>query len=255
MNTGLYSEYLERYIPQLYPCFQHWAKYDNIWVIGDIHANDADVQTYFGGWGTDRIIEKINEFVSKNDMIIFLGDLGRGFRQLGRIRGSHKCLITGNHDQGVTKFKRQVHVEKFDADKYTKAEAMQEMRNLYENKFAYYHFSAEEGWDTQHAPFHYWECKADNKLFNEIYDGVLVIGPKLILSHEAVDVSWAMNFHGHHHSLDWENDENHICLCGEKVDYQPLNLKHWIKKGGLSKIPHIHKLTIENAKARKDVIK
>lgn len=250
MNTGLYGEKPERYIPQLYPAFQHWSKWDNIWIIGDVHTDDLDIQTYFAGKSTEEIITKLNKIIGKQDMIIFLGDLGAGFRQLGRIRAGHLVLVTGNHDAGCKKFQRKVFTKKFDADVYTKVEAMEEMRRLFPTDYRYYQITAEECWHIQHSPFHYWECKADNCLFSEIYNGVLTIGPKIVLSHEAIDCPWAMNLHEHHHSKDWTDDENHICLCGEKIDYEPLNLKRWIKNGGLSKIPHIHDLTIEKAKAR-----
>ena len=41
----------------------------------------------------------------------------------------------------------------------------------------------------------------DNHLFDEVYTGPLVIGEKIILSHEPLpNIDWALNLHGHNHN-------------------------------------------------------
>ena len=73
----------------------------------------------------------------------------------------------------------------------------------------------------------------------------LIIGPKLILSHEPVNVPFALNIHGHTHSKEYKNDDFHYCVCAEKLDYKPINLKHLIQTGVLKNIKTIHEQCIK----------
>lgn len=82
--------------------------------------------------------------------------------------------------------------------------------------------------------------------FNEIYNGPLIIAPKLILSHEPVDVPWAINIHGHDHA--GSSDKTHINLAPPKTGFVPFNLGMSIKDGLLSNIEDIHRLTIDKAR-------
>ena len=81
--------------------------------------------------------------------------------------------------------------------------------------------------------------------FNEVYNGPLVIAPKLVLSHEPIDVTWAINIHGHDHS--GKTDMYHINLAPPHAGYQPFNLGKAIKKGCFANIEDIHRLTINYA--------
>ena len=70
--------------------------------------------------------------------------------------------------------------------------------------------------------------------------------PKLILSHEPVDVPWAINIHGHDHAGG--SDKTHINLAPPKTGFVPFNLGMSIKDGLLSNIEDIHRLTIDKAR-------
>ena len=109
-------------------------------------------------------------------------------------------------------------------------------------------YSVREGIQFQ-APFDYWEVKADNKLFDEVYSGPLMISEKLILSHEPVDVPWAFNLHGHDHT-GRKSDERHFNVCADVIGYTPINFNQWMKEGYLSKVETIHRTTIDKATAK-----
>lgn len=87
--------------------------------------------------------------------------------------------------------------------------------------------------------------RAWEDFFDEVYDGPLIIAPKIILSHEPIDVTWALNIHGHDHS--GHSDMYHLNLAPPKAGYRPLNLGELIKKRGLSYIEDIHRQTIDYA--------
>ena len=88
-------------------------------------------------------------------------------------------------------------------------------------------------------------------VFNEIYGGALVVGEKLILSHEPVDVPWAFNIHGYAHSGVPMSDERHFNVCGEaRKCYEPVNLNQFMKAGFMAKIQTIHRNTIDSATER-----
>lgn len=90
------------------------------------------------------------------------------------------------------------------------------------------------------------------ELFDEIYDGILMIAPKILLSHEPVfGIPFAVNIHGHCHNGEYEYlDEfgcKHINLAADVCGYAPINLGKEIKNGLISQIPHIHRITIDKA--------
>ena len=61
--------------------------------------------------------------------------------------------------------------------------------------------------------------------FDEVYEGPLFISDKLLLSHEPIDFPYALNIHGHDHSKSYFQDDFHINLCAEHIDYTPVPLK------------------------------
>lgn len=92
----------------------------------------------------------------------------------------------------------------------------------------------------------------DNHLFDEVYEGVLTISEKIILSHEPIDFPYALNIHGHDHS-NWYRDDGkckHMNVCAEWINYTPVCLKSIIESGVLKDIPEIHRETIDEATAR-----
>jgi calcineurin-like phosphoesterase family protein len=86
--------------------------------------------------------------------------------------------------------------------------------------------------------------------FDEIYTGALIIGEKLILSHEPVDIPWLFNIHGHDHS-GVVGRKNHLNVCSDVIDYDPINLNQIMKTGLLSRTESIHRLTIDEATEKK----
>lgn len=86
-------------------------------------------------------------------------------------------------------------------------------------------------------------------IFDEVYGGPLMIGEKLILSHEPVDVPWAFNIHGHTHK-NCLKDNRHFNACLDANNFLPINFNQWMKQGYLSKINSIHRTTIDNATKR-----
>lgn len=87
-------------------------------------------------------------------------------------------------------------------------------------------------------------------VFNEIYTGPLMIGEKLLLSHEPMPLAWATNFHGHDHT----GTKRKGCynFCADVIGYEPVNLNQFMKNGGLYKeIQSIHRITINSATERK----
>lgn len=88
-------------------------------------------------------------------------------------------------------------------------------------------------------------------VFDEAYAGALIVGEKLILSHEPVDVPWAFNIHGHVHHGEPMSDNRHFNVCGEaRKCYEPVNLNQFMKAGFMSKIQTIHRDVIDKATKR-----
>ena len=87
------------------------------------------------------------------------------------------------------------------------------------------------------------------EIFDEIYTGALIIGEKLILSHEPVDIPWAFNLHGHDHA--GTKRKGHLNVCADVIGYTPINFNQFLKSGASSKIQTIHRETIDKATERK----
>ena len=89
-------------------------------------------------------------------------------------------------------------------------------------------------------------------IFDEIYTGPLFIAPKILLSHEPVcGLHFCVNIHGHDHSGIMRYNDNsgakHINVAANVCGYTPINLKEEIKKGLISGIKDIHRITIDGA--------
>lgn len=92
---------------------------------------------------------------------------------------------------------------------------------------------------------------AYKEVFDMVFSGPVMLGPKLILSHEPVDVPWAFNIHGHCHSKNKKSDNHHFNVCADVLDYAPVNLNQWMKQGHLSGIKPLHRTIIDAAAERK----
>jgi calcineurin-like phosphoesterase family protein len=93
---------------------------------------------------------------------------------------------------------------------------------------------------------------AFDEIFQEIYSGPVMIGEKIILSHEPIpNLNWAMNIHGHNHNKYSKNDANHFNVCSDVIGYEPINFNQWLKGGHMAKVQTLHRQTIDSATIRK----
>lgn len=89
------------------------------------------------------------------------------------------------------------------------------------------------------------------EVFDEVYEGPLMIGEKILLSHEPIlGLDWCLNIHGHDHSNSI-HDIYHLNLAANVCGFRPISLGEYIKTHGLSKIKSIHRETIDRATERK----
>ncbi len=226
-------------IPGIYPQFQHWCK-NTLWFYSDPHFGDKDLAKSIKKRPSDaEHIAKINSKVGKKDTLVILGDVG-DIECVRQLRG-YKVLIMGNHDLGRSNYERQIIEEIYDQDEYSRDEVIVDMTKKYPG----WHIWVTEQWEF-HAPFQRWVAHADNRLFDEVYEGALIIGEKIILTHEPVEIPWLWNFHGHDHSGAFR--PNHTNVCSDACGYTPMQINEFIKKFGISsKITSIHRMTIDDA--------
>ena len=200
----------------LYDNFKHWFRGGQVYFYSDPHFADEEMKYIRHNYiGDEEQIKRINSKIGKNDTIVILGDVG-DTDWVKKIRG-YKVLIQGNHDVG--------------ASKYRKTE-------WYDGKEEY------EKVVKPDIPFKYLK---NNHLFDEVYEGCLMISDKIILSHEPVDFKYALNIHGHDHSMWSKNDERHLNVCAEHINYTPISLKEVVESGYLKNVPNVHRETIDKA--------
>jgi calcineurin-like phosphoesterase family protein len=88
-------------------------------------------------------------------------------------------------------------------------------------------------------------------VFDEVYTGPLMVGEKLLLSHEPVDVDWAFNIHGHDHTGTGRKNHLNCCIDASMnqfgIPFEPINLNQITKTGLTSKVESIHRQTIDKA--------
>ena len=232
-------------IAGLYKIFDHWHQEGTLWIYSDTHFGDKDLRQGIHNRPSDEeLVKTINYKCGKNDLLIHLGDVG-DVEYVKLLRAKRKILICGNHDSGRTNYERQVITRTFPQEIFQKDEALLEMQRIYPG--CRYIISEEYNFENED---YVWVIKADNMLFDEVYEGPLMIAEKLILSHEPVDVSWAFNIHGHIHDPKHKNDKCHFNVCSDVIGYVPINMNQWMKQGYLAHIESIHRQTINIADAR-----
>ena len=230
-------------IAGLYKIFDHWHEEGTLWICSDPHFGDDELTTGIPNRPTAaEIVQRINAKCGRKDTLICLGDVG-DVEYVRKLRAKRKILIMGNHDAGRTNYERQVTTQLFAKILYTKEQALENMKTMYPNC----RYTIDEGYSF-HSPFEFWEVKADNMLFDEVYEGPLMIAEKLILSHEPVDVPWAYNIHGHDHQ--GHKRKNHTNVCVDITGYQPINMNQWMKSGAMAHVETIHRDAIDKATAR-----
>lgn len=230
-------------IEGLYQPFQHWGASGTCHIISDTHFNDPDlIHAYADRPSAEEQVKLINAKCGRADTLIILGDVG-DISYVRQLRAKYKILVMGNHDAGASNYKRQIFKQKFDKGLFQKHEALDEMKRLYPDCS----YSISDSYDfLDNSPC--WEVSADNRLFDEVYTGVLVIGEKLMLSHEPIKgCDWCMNIHGHDHSRSHKNDKYHFNVCADVIGYEPINFNKFMKEGHLAPIVSIHRDTIDRA--------
>lgn len=234
----------------LYDCFKHWFRGGNIWLYSDPHFGDEDMKYIRKNYiGDEEQIKRINSKVGKNDTIIFLGDIG-DIECIKKIRG-YKVLIMGNHDKGASNYIRvRKEYSTFNSAEIT-AEDLDKVKELGFGFVNQPDKLQELGLDKY---FH--KVVEDNHLFDEVYEGPLMISDKILLSHEPIRYTapyiW-FNIHGHDHANWFQKLENdpYMNVCAEWIDYTPVSLLSMLKNGTFSKVENIHRLTIDNATEKK----
>lgn len=188
----------------------------------------------------DEQVDRINKLAHKNDTLIILGDVGE-IKNIFRLKAGYKVLIMGNHDTGRSNFERKIITKRFSKDLYTRENALNKMKEDYPDC----EYSVSEEYDF-HSPFESWVISADNKLFDEVYEGPLCISEKIILSHEPINLPYFVNIHGHDHAGKFRDGKN-LNVAANVCNYTPINLKNEIKNGLLANVLSIHRMTIDNA--------
>ena len=228
----------------LYNIFNTLWGAQTIWLYSDPHFGETEEESGLTNKPTDaEQVQRINSKVGRKDTIIFLGDIGDP-SWLKAVRG-YKVLITGNHDTGISNYQRDRFQRSFDADEWQKDEVYMEMKQEYPD-----YWVTVEKFNDFRKPYTKWVATMDNQLCDEVYNGALIIGPKLILSHESIEIDGMFNIHGHTHSLTLTIDKD-LNVCSMNTNYIPINLNQLMKHGLTSKVDSIHRITIDNATARK----
>ena len=228
----------------LYNIFNTLWGMQTIWLYSDPHFGETEEESGLVNKPTDaEQVQRINSKVGRKDTIIFLGDIGDP-SWLKDIRG-YKVLITGNHDTGISNYQRVRFQRSFDADEWQKDEVYLKMKQEYPDHCV----TVEKFYDFR-RPYTKWVATMDNQLCDEVYSGPLTIGPKLILSHEPIEIDGMFNIHGHVHSVALSTDRD-MNICSMNTNYIPVNLNQLMKHGLTSKVDSIHRITIDNATARK----
>ena len=225
-------------LPGIYDAFQHWGE-QTVWIYSDPHFSDEDLEYGIKNRPSDEEqIRRINAKAGRKDTLIILGDVGN-IECVRKLRAGRKVLICGNHDLGATRYKRHRDTVVLSVYDFTQEEAMEEMHRHYPGYQIKFECMGKAGW----------VFSIDNKLFDEVYEGALIVGEKLILSHEPVEIPWLYNIHGHDHA--GKKRKNHLNVCSDVIGYEPVNLTQKLKSGLMSAITTIHRATIDSATERK----
>lgn len=249
-------------LKQLYPIFRKWSEKGSVYVYSDPHFEDADCKLMSADWPSPQEqVKLINSIVHKNDTLIILGDIGNT-KYIADLKAGYKVLVTGNHDVGASKYEKdylKIVVADDDpeyADIYEDDAAI--VRKLKEKHPRYKFVNMYEQYQFV-SPFVYKLVILTNNLFDEVYTGPLFIGDKILLSHEPIDLPFALNIHGHVHDdehggcfvYDQTHNSYKYNVCSNTIEYKPINLKDIVNSGRLKNINDIHRITIDKATAKK----
>lgn len=218
-------------IVQLYEKFRPWSEVGTVYLYADTHFEDEDcAAAVLGRPSSEEQVALINAKVGRKDTLILLGDVG-DIEYAKKLRG-YKVLIMGNHDAGVSNYQKRYYYE----NTLTKERVYKDDNPAYFNTIFYNNFTD--------------MVLKDNGLFDEVYAGPLIVGEKLLLSHEPMDIPGFLNIHGHVHSTAAKQDTAHLNVCSDVVNYTPINMNQLMKSGILNKITTVHRTTIDKATKR-----
>lgn len=224
---------------ELYPCFSHLGKFNNIFVIGDPHfADEETTKLRANNVSDEELVRRINSKVGKKDVLIILGDVG-DVEYVKKLRG-YKILIMGNHDKGASNYRK------------SKLKSCPECGSLNLTQDSSDRLNHCYTCGDCHGRFDddYFKV-VSNHLFDEVYTGMVMLNDKILLSHEPVSLPFAFNIHGHVHSMQAKDDKLHMNVCAEHVNYTPVSLIDLQKRGAFSAVQSIHRITIDKATERK----
>lgn len=231
-------------IKGLYEIFaRNWYRGGSVWILGDPHFADKGAQSIRKNNISDtELIKNINSCLSKKDTLIILGDVGdKNF--ISQLKG-YKVLIMGNHDKGADSYKRKIRPIYDESTVVTVNNLSDQL--LYTNKGYIQIPGSYVLGEILMAKGTY----EDNHLFDEVYEGPVFAGDRLILSHEPINLPYALNIHGHDHNKR-EHSSNCLNVCVEHIDYKPVCLSKILSSGIRKNIPTIHRITIDGAVERK----
>ena len=261
-------------INSLYDNFKHWSAKGSVYIISDPHFDDSDCKLINPNWPSPAdYIANLNKKIHKNDTLICLGDVGDP-NYIPQIKAGYKVLITGNHDSGISCYKKKITKRLYDADDYN--EDINAAEKELKEEFPTADIKIIESYEFR-RPFHRYNITIDDRMFDEVYNGPLFIADRLLLSHEPIFglENFAVNLHGHEHNgatirfryieplqidhIDPTNKEiyyktviTHINLAADVAQWEPVDLGKLIKEGLFSNIPNYHRLTIDRATENKN---
>lgn len=250
---------------RLYPMFEKWKSAGVIWVFSDPHFEDADCKLMDKNWiSPDEQVARINAKVGKKDTLIILGDVGN-VEYVKKLKG-YKVLVMGNHDAGASNYKRKVDKEfikvsndvmndpNFDECRLNgnfeviNKKVIHKYLEKYKNKKD---FAGISGIETSMRDGDYLTITYDNKLFDEVYEGILAIGPDIILSHEPLNLPFGINVHGHCHAGEPVKKGAHSIsfnLAANVIGYEPKRLDKLVEGAHYD---DVHRLAIDKATVKK----
>lgn len=231
----------------LYDRFAHWFNNDRgqVYFYSDPHFSDEEMKYLRTNYiGDEEQVRRINAKIGKYDTLVILGDVGNT-DWVRKIRG-RKVLVMGNHDSGASNYQRIIRMVENRYDFCPKCG-----KKVIHDYTTFASCGPDYAWCKQCGTVKPGEDKyEDNHLFDEVYEGPVFISEKILLSHEPIDSPYALNIHGHDHSKHTYNDDHHLNMCAENIDYTPVSLKDIVHSGALKKIDSIHRVTIDTATER-----
>ena len=194
----------------------------------------------------EQQVKTINSAVGKNGTLVLLGDVG-DLSYVKRLKG-YKVLIMGNHDEGnASKYERIIdEIQTFNSEDVPEEEkrkiAANAERIMRDPKL----------FEELGVSKYFRQKIEDNHLFDEVYEGPLMINDRIIISHEPIEdlPTFLYNIHGHVHNTS-PDKERHYNMCAEKIKYAPVSLISIMKAGKLADVESIHRETIDAATVRK----